>query len=65
MQKVFILSWIPFLDESMSVWMNKFTRLECFFCPRKPHPKGNEYHTMCFGESGIIYIWDVLREGII
>ena len=23
--------------------------------------KGNEYHTICYGESGIIYDWDIVK----
>ena len=26
-----------------------------------PHPKGNEYQTICFGESGIMYGWDIFE----
>jgi hypothetical protein len=25
------------------------------FVPRKPHPMGNEYHSMCCGLSGVMY----------
>ena len=25
------------------------------FVPRKPHPTGNEYHSICCGVSGIMY----------
>ena len=32
------------------------------FCPRKPHPFGNEWHTICYGLSGIMYAVE-LREG--
>ena len=42
--------------------MNKFTCPGFVFCPRKPHPKGNKYHTICCGESGILYGW-VIVEG--
>ena len=49
MAAVFIPSRIVCLDESMSVWYNKFC--PGFMCvPRKPHPFGNEYHTICDGE---------------
>ena len=60
-QKVFIPSWISCLDESMSVWMNKFTCPGFVLCPCKPHPKGNKYHTICCGESGIMYGWDIVE----
>ena len=38
-----------------------------FFCPCNTHPKGNEYHTICFGESNIRYIWDIVegRDNIV
>ena len=31
------------------------------FVHRKPHPKGNEYHTICCGESRIIYRWELVE----
>ena len=61
MQIIFILSQISCLDESMSVWMNKLTCPRFVFYPRKPHPKGNEHHTICCGESGIIYGWQIVE----
>ena len=42
--------------------MNKYTGLGFVVFPRKPHPKGNKYHTICCGESGIMYGW-VIVEG--
>ena len=54
LQRVFIPFCISCLDESMSSWINKFACLGFFFCPHKPHKKGNEYHTICCGESGIM-----------
>ena len=44
----------------MSVWMNKFMFPGFFFCNIKPRPKGNEYHTICCGESGIMYDWEIV-----
>ena len=61
MQRIFIQSWISCLDESMSAWINKFACPGFVFCPRKPHPKGNEYHTICCGESGIVYDWETVE----
>ena len=60
-RRIFIPSWISRLDESMYVWMNKFTCPGFVFCPRKPHPKGNKYHTICCGESGIIYVLEIVE----
>ena len=62
MQKVFIPYLISCLDESMSVRMNKFTLPGFLFCPRKPHPKVKEYHTICSGENGIIYGREIFKE---
>ena len=55
MQKVFTPSWISCLDESMSVWFNRWTCPGWMFVPRKPHPFGNEYHTLCDGVWGVLY----------
>ena len=43
------------LDESMSIWTNRWTCPGWVFCPRKPHPFGNEYHTICCALSGILF----------
>ena len=61
MQKFFIPSWISYLNESMSVWMNKCTCPGFVFCPINPHPKCNEYHPICCGESGIMYGWNIFE----
>ena len=60
MQKIFILYWISCLDESMYLCMNKSTCPGFFFYRRKPYPKGNEYHTIFCGESGIMYVWEIV-----
>ncbi len=43
------LGWWNCLDESMSVWYNEFCP-GFVYVPQKPHPIGNEYHTICDGE---------------
>ncbi len=43
--------WLSCLDESMNEWMNKFSP-GFMHVPRKPHPFGNEYHTICDGDEG-------------
>ena len=45
----------------MSVWINTFMCPVFVFFPRKPHPKGNGYQTICCGESGIMYGWDIFE----
>ena len=38
--------WISCIDKSMIDWLNKYC--PGWMCvPRKPHPFGNEYHTIC------------------
>ena len=59
-QKVFITSWISCLDKSISVWMNNFICLGFVLFPHKSPPKGNEYHTIFCGESGIMYVWEIV-----
>ena len=60
-KKIFISYWISCLDEYMSVWMNKFMCLGSVFCTLKPHPNVNKYHTICYGESGIMYGWEIVE----
>ena len=45
----------------MSVWMNKITCPGFVFCPCRPRPKGNKYHTICCGESVIMYVWEIVE----
>lgn len=55
MAEVFSAAWVSCLDESMSVWTSKWTCPGWMFVPRKPHPMGNEYHSICCGLSGIMF----------
>ncbi len=55
MTEKFLPSWVSCLDESMSAWISRWTCPGWVFCPRKPHPFGNEYHSICCGDSGIMY----------
>ncbi|KAL7467273.1 hypothetical protein ACHAXS_007534 [Conticribra weissflogii] len=51
-------SWISCLNESMNSWMDKFC--PGFMCvPRKPHPFGNEYHSIADGDQGRAIMWRV------
>ena len=55
MKMQYSASWVSCLDESMSIWLSKFTCPGWVFCPRKPHPFGNEYHSICDGITNIMY----------
>ena len=55
MNNNFVPSWVSCLDESMSIWFNKWTCPGWMFVPRKPHPFGNEYHSVCCGETSIMW----------
>jgi hypothetical protein len=46
-QERYILSWVSYLDESMSIW-------------NKPHPVGNEYHTIADGMTTILYAAEIV-----
>jgi hypothetical protein len=56
-------SWLSCLDESMNTWLNKYCP-GFMVVPRKPHPEGNEYHTIADGDKGAPIMWRVkLQEG--
>ena len=55
MTEIFSPAWVSCLDESMSVWTSKWTCPGWIYVPRKPHPMGNEYHTICCGKTRILY----------
>ena len=55
MTEVFQPSWLSCLDESISIWFSKYTCPGWMCVPRKPHPFGNEYHSICCAKSRIMY----------
>ena len=55
MVEQFTPSWVSCLDKSMSPWTNKYTCPGWMFVPRKKHPFGNEYHSICCSMSGIMW----------
>ncbi len=57
----FIPSWILCLDESMLIWFQRWTCSGWVFCPLKPHPFGNEYHSACCGLSGMMFSIKVIE----
>ncbi len=63
MEEEYDPSWISCLDESMIEWLNKWC--PGWMCvPRKPHPFGNEYHSIADIDDGAPVMWRVeLREG--
>ena len=61
MAAVFYAGWVVCLDESMSIWHNRWTCPGWVFCPRKPHPFGNEYHTACCALSGILFVIELVQ----
>jgi hypothetical protein len=58
---IFLCAWVICLDESMSIWHNKWTCPGWVFCPRKPHPFGNEYHTACCALSNIMFVIELVE----
>ena len=62
MKKIFKPSWVSCVDESMSIWFNRWTCPAWIFVPRKPHPFGMEYNDIGCGLCNIIY-GILLREG--
>ncbi|KAL7462616.1 hypothetical protein ACHAXS_004556 [Conticribra weissflogii] len=59
----YLPSWLSCLDESMNTWLNKYCP-GFMVVPRKPHPYGNEYHTIADGDKGSPIMWRMkLQEG--
>ena len=61
MKEKFSPSWVSCLDESMSIWFNKWTCPGWMFVPRKPHPFGNEYHLVCCGKTGVMWAIELVE----
>mmetsp|Transcript_31656 Transcript_31656/g.67062 ORF Transcript_31656/g.67062 Transcript_31656/m.67062 type:complete len:180 (+) Transcript_31656:812-1351(+) len=56
-------SWLSCLNKSMNLWLDKYCP-GFMYVPRKPHPFGNEYHSICDGDQGRSILWRVkLVEG--
>ena len=55
MKDMFSPGWISCLDQSISIWTSKWTCPGWMFVPRKPHPMGNEHHSICCRLSGIMF----------
>ena len=62
MSTAFVPGWILYLDESMSIWTNRWTYPGWVFCPRKIHPIGNKYHTVCCGVCGILFKIEMVED---
>ncbi len=45
----------------MSFWHSHLTCPGWVFCPRKPYPFGNEYHTACCGMSGLMFVIEMVE----
>ncbi len=58
---IFVPAWVLCLEESMSIKHSIFTCPGWVFCPRKPHPFGNAYHSMCCGISGMMMMIELVE----
>jgi hypothetical protein len=61
MANVFLAAWIICLDELMSIWHQWWTCPGWIFCPHKPHPFGNEYHTACCALTNILFSVELVK----
>ncbi len=57
----FILSGILCCDESMSIWFQRWTCPGWVFCPCKPHPFGNEFHSVCCDLPGVMFSIELVK----
>ncbi len=63
MANVFLVGWgwVICLDESMSIWHQRWMCLGWVFCPRKPHPFGNENHTAWCALTYILFSIELVK----
>ena len=54
-------SWVSDLGESIQKEINRYTCPGWMFVPRKPHPFGNQYHTVTCAKSKVIYNVDIFE----
>ena len=61
MTEVFETSWVRRLDESMQEWISKYIFTDWMCVGRKPHPFGNERHTIACGLLTIIWFEELVK----
>ena len=61
MFQVFLPGIFTCIDESMSKWLARFTCPGFMVVPRKPWPFGNEYHTHCCCQSGVMFALEIVE----
>ena len=61
MRDNFLPGYMTCLDESMSMWTNKFTCPSFMFVPGKPWSFGNKYHTVYCCSLGIMWSIDLVE----
>ena len=61
MKKVFEPYWVSVLDESMQEWISKYTCPAWMCVGSKPHPFGNERHTISCGFSTIMWFSEIVE----
>ena len=61
MRNIFVLGWMYYLDESMSIWGRKWMFPGWNFPPPKPHPYVNGYHYIADGAYGTLYSIDIVE----
>ena len=61
MAEQFSPSWVTCLDKSMSIWFSRYTCPGWTFVPQKPHPFGNEYHTIACALTNIIFAIEIVE----
>ncbi len=57
----YFCSCLVYLYKSMSIWNLMYNCPGWVFCPQKPHPFGNEYHSMCFVECAVMLNVEVVK----
>ena len=61
MTGIFLCAWVIFLNKSMTIWHNKWMCPGWVFCPCKPHPFGNKYHTACCALLNIMFAIELVE----
>ena len=62
MEARFDPSWVSVLDESIQWCINLYNLPGCIFVPRKPHPFGNQYHTIACDETKVVYNFYIVED---
>ena len=61
MTSILLVSLEICIDDSMLIWYSRWICPGWIFCPRNPHPFGNEWYTSCCEFYGLFFVVELVK----